>query len=90
MESKPRGVIFHWAANIVFATLALTAGVLFGERIPRDKLGLWVLIIVLVGLLLVPVTRRWERTGIENRARARGQESGTVTTDLESHLDERE
>lgn len=90
MESKPRGVIFHWAANVVFATLALTAGVLFGERIPRDKLGLWVLIIILVGLLLVPVTRRWERTGIENRARARDQESGNVTTDLESHLDEGE
>ena len=90
MESKPRGVIFHWAANVVSATLALTAGVLFGERIPRDKLGLWVLIIILVGLLLVPVTRRWERTGIENRARARDQESGNVTTDLESHLDEGE
>ncbi|HEX2259911.1 MAG TPA: hypothetical protein VHJ40_09255, partial [Actinomycetota bacterium] len=69
---------------------ALTAGVLFGERIPRDKLGLWVLIIVLVALLLVPVTRRWERTGIENRARARDQSSGSVATDLEHHLDERE
>ena len=90
MESKPRGVIFHWAANIVFATLALTAGVLFGERIPRDKLGLWVLIIVLVALLLVPLTRRWERTGIENRAKARDQVSGSAATDLEHHLDERE
>ncbi len=90
MESKPKGVIFHWAANIVFATLALTAGVLFGERIPRDKLGLWVLIIVVVALLLVPVTRGWERTGIENRAKARDQGFGSGATDLEHHLDDRE
>jgi uncharacterized membrane protein YfcA len=83
MESKPRGVIYHWAANIVFATLAVSAGVLFGERIPRDKFRLWVLIIVLVALLLVPVTRRWERTGIEKRARAAGQHAVNGNADLE-------
>lgn len=69
-DPRPRGVLFHWVANIVFASLALFAGVIFGERIPREKYGLVFFIIASVALLLVPLTRSWERAGIEKRRQA--------------------
>jgi hypothetical protein len=69
-DPRPRGVLFHWVANIFFASLALLAGVIFGERIPREKYGLVFVIIALGALLLVPLTRSWERAGIEKRRRA--------------------
>jgi len=53
--------------NILLATLALFAGALFGERIPKDKLGLAFLGVLAVALALVPLTRHWESVGIEKR-----------------------
>ena len=64
---QPRSFTFHWIVNIVLASLALFAGALFGERIPKDKLGLAFLGVVAVALALVPLTRRWEHAGIEKR-----------------------
>ncbi len=71
MDPRPRGVLFHWVANIFFASLALFAGMLFGERVPRERFGLVFVIIALAALILVPITRSWERSGIEKRRRAK-------------------
>ena len=66
-EEKPRGLLFHWVGNMVFACLALAGGILFGERVPENRVGLLPILVPAIGLLLVPVTRRWERMGIERR-----------------------
>jgi hypothetical protein len=66
-EEKPRGILFHWVANMFFASLALAGGILFGERVPESKLGLLPILVPAVGLALIPLTRRWERMGIERR-----------------------
>lgn len=67
---QPRGLAFHWLANMVLASLALFAGALFGERIPRDQLGIAFVAVAAVALALVPLTRYWERSGIEGRRKA--------------------
>jgi hypothetical protein len=64
IQEQPRSLIFHWVANMFFAGVALLSGVLFGLRLPTDTA---ILIVVLGALVLIPVTRRWERTGIEKR-----------------------
>ncbi|HEX2179249.1 MAG TPA: hypothetical protein VHL54_06990 [Actinomycetota bacterium] len=64
MQEQPRGVIFHWVANMLFAGIALFSGILFGLEVPKN---LVLPIIVLGALTLIPVTRRWERSGIRNR-----------------------
>ena len=79
IDSRPRGVLFHWVGNIFFASLALFGGVLFGERIPRERFGLVAVIIALVALLLVPITRSWERSGIEKRRREREASKNKVS-----------
>jgi hypothetical protein len=71
-EEQPRGLLFHFVFNMVFASLAIGAGALFGERIPKDKLGIVFLGVALIALLLLPVTRRWERSGIAKRAAEKG------------------
>lgn len=77
MQEEPRGLFFHWVANMFFAGVALFSGVLFGLDAPTDKA---VAIVVLGALLLIPVTRRWERTGMQKRqaeaAEAHGEEAG--------------
>jgi threonine/homoserine efflux transporter RhtA len=71
MEEEPRGLLFHWVANMFFAGIALFSGVLFGLEVPNDKA---ILIVVVGALILIPVTRRWERTGIQKRqAEAAGE-----------------
>lgn len=76
MHEEPRGLLFHWVANMFFAGIALFSGVLFGLRVPTDKA---VAIVVVGALVLIPVTRRWERTGMQKRqaeaAEAHGEES---------------
>lgn len=47
-----------------FAGVALFSGVIFGLRIPTDRA---ILIVVVGAFVLIPLTRRWERTGIEKR-----------------------
>jgi hypothetical protein len=66
-EEKPRSVFFHWVGNMFFASLALAGGILFGERVPANRLGLLPILVPAIGLLLIPLTRRWERKGIEKR-----------------------
>lgn len=76
-DEQPRGLLFHWVANILLATLAVFSGVLFGERIPRNRLGLLAAAVMVAGLLLIPLTRRWERAGIRKRqadAQAQGDD----------------
>lgn len=64
VEEEPRGLLFHWVANMFFAGIALYSGVLFGLEAPLDR----ALVIIVVGaLILIPVTRRWERTGMQKR-----------------------
>lgn len=67
MEEKPRSIFYHWIANIAFASLALAAGALFGERIPKERFPIAAAAVTAVALALVPVTRRWEMSGIEKR-----------------------
>lgn len=67
IEEKPRGILFHWVGNMFFAGLALAGGIIFGERVPQSRLGLLPILVPAIGLLLIPVTRRWERIGIERR-----------------------
>ena len=55
-----------------FATLALLGGIIFGERPSNTFIGLLPFVVPLIGLALIPVTRRWERMGIEKR-RAEGK-----------------
>ncbi|MGI8427207.1 MAG: hypothetical protein ACR2FO_07940 [Actinomycetota bacterium] len=74
---RPRSFAFHWIVNILLATLALFAGALFGERIPKDKLGLAFMGVAAVALALVPLTRRWENAGIEKRRAGPGPEKKT-------------
>lgn len=78
---EPRGIAFHWLANMVLASIALFAGVLFGERIPREQLGVAFLAVSAVALALVPLTRYWEKTGIRARQKAaeQAQAEGTDT-----------
>jgi hypothetical protein len=64
MEEESRGLLFHWVANMFFAGIALFSGVLFGLEIPMEKA---ILVVVVGALILIPVTRRWERTGIQKR-----------------------
>ncbi|HVL52464.1 MAG TPA: hypothetical protein VM754_13305 [Actinomycetota bacterium] len=64
MQEQPRGILFHWLANMFFAGIALFSGILFGVEVPR---GVAFLIVVVGALILIPVTRRWERTGIHKR-----------------------
>jgi hypothetical protein len=64
MQEQPRGVIFHWVANMFFAGIALFSGILFGLEVPKDTV---LPIIVFGALILIPVTRRWERSGISKR-----------------------
>lgn len=47
-----------------FAGIALAGGMLFGLKVPQDRA---VLIVVVGALILIPITRRWERTGIQKR-----------------------
>jgi hypothetical protein len=64
MQEQPRGVIFHWVANMFFAGIALFSGILFGLEVPKNM----VLPIIFLGAsMLIPVTRRWERSGIRSR-----------------------
>lgn len=64
MQEEPRGILFHWVANMFFAGIALFSGILFGLEVPKD----WAFVIIVVGaLILIPVTRRWERGGIDKR-----------------------
>lgn len=76
-QEEPRGLLFHWVANMFFAGVALFSGVLFGLDVPTDKA---VAIVVLGALFLMPVTRRWERSGMQKRqaeaAEAHGEEAG--------------
>jgi threonine/homoserine efflux transporter RhtA len=64
MQEEPRGLLFHWVANMFFAGIALFSGVLFGLEVPKNSAFL---IVVVGALILIPVTRRWERTGIQKR-----------------------
>jgi hypothetical protein len=77
MQEEPRGLLFHWVANMFFAGVVLFSGVLFGVEVPTDKA---IAIVVFGALLLIPVTRRWERTGMQKRQaeapEAHGEESG--------------
>lgn len=77
VQEEPRGLLFHWVANMFFAGIALFSGVLFGLRVPTDRA---VVIVVVGALILIPVTRRWERAGMQKRqaeaAGAHGEESG--------------
>lgn len=77
MQEEPRGLLFHWVANMFFAGVALFSGVLFGLEVPTDKA---VAIVVMGALILIPVTRRWERNGMQKRqaeaAEAHGEEAG--------------
>lgn len=77
MQEEPRGLLFHWVANMFFAGVALFSGVLFGLDVPTDKA---VAVVVLGALILIPVTRRWERSGMQKRqaeaAEAHGEEAG--------------
>ncbi len=76
MQEEPRGLIFHWVANMFFAGVALLSGVLFGLDLPMDRAAP----IVAVGaLVLIPVTRRWERTGIQKRQTQAAEERGLET-----------
>lgn len=77
-QERPRPVLFHWVANMVFAGVALMGGVLFGERVPPETLRLLPVMVPVIGLLLLPITRRWERLGMEKRkaqARTKGDPS---------------
>lgn len=67
MQEQPRGILFHWMANMAFAGIALGAGVLFGLRIPGDRVSLMVAIIAFVAFLMIPLTRKWDRDGIAKR-----------------------
>lgn len=53
-----------------FAGLALGGGILFGERVPADAVRLVPLMIPVIGALLIPLTRRWERMGMDKRKAA--------------------
>ncbi|HEX2052935.1 MAG TPA: hypothetical protein VHJ78_04295 [Actinomycetota bacterium] len=83
-DEKPRGALFHWVANMFFAGIALFGGMLFGLEVPRDRV---VLIVVLGALILIPITRRWERTAISKRhvqtaeplGNGKSEESGPAT-----------
>lgn len=66
-QERPRPLFFHWLANMFFASLALAGGILFGERVPPDAVRALPIVIPTIGLLLIPLTRRWERKGIERR-----------------------
>ncbi|MGQ0678118.1 MAG: hypothetical protein ACT4OM_00410 [Actinomycetota bacterium] len=66
-QEKPRPLLFHWIMNTFFAGVALFGGVLFGERIPHDVAQILPVAIPIIGLALIPVTRRWERNGMERR-----------------------
>lgn len=70
---KPRSVAFHWLTNMVLASLALFAGALFGEMVPREQMGVAFVAVAAVALALVPLTRYWEKTGIEGRRKAAEQ-----------------
>lgn len=67
MQEHPRGVLFHWVANMAFAGIALGAGVLFGLQIPEGRASWVVAIIALVGFVMIPLTRKWDRDGIAKR-----------------------
>lgn len=67
MQEQPRGILFHWMANMAFAGIALGAGALFGLRVPGDRMGLVFAAIASVALLMIPVTRKWDRDGIAKR-----------------------
>lgn len=73
MQEESRSLLFHWVANMFFAGIALFSGVLFGLKVPADKA---VLIVVVGALVLIPVTRRWERTGIQKRQEQSGEATG--------------
>lgn len=82
MQEQPRGIFFHWAANMVFAGIALFGGILFGMEVPKDRV---VPIIVLGALALIPFTRRWERNAMNNRrAQAAGEQQDKLPNDLDS------
>lgn len=69
-EEKARPLYFHWVANMFFAGLALGGGILFGERVPQDAVRLVPVMIPVIGALLIPLTRHWERAGMAKRAAA--------------------
>jgi hypothetical protein len=70
---QPRSVAFHWLANMVLASLALFAGALFGEMVPTEQMGVAFVAVAAIALALVPLTRYWEKTGIEGRRKAAEQ-----------------
>lgn len=67
MQEQPRGPLFHWVANMTFAGIAVGAGVLFGLRVPENRVSLVVAVIALVAFLMIPLTRRWDRDGVATR-----------------------
>lgn len=80
---RPNSFLFHWIANIFFASVALLGGKLFGLEVSGRGA---IIVIVFGALLLVPVTRRWERTAIEGR-RANDARSLPGTSGEESDPD---
>ena len=73
VKEEARGILFHWVANMFFAGVALFGGIAFGLEVPK---GTVVPIIVVGALALIPVTRRWERSGIERRKVQAGEVQG--------------
>ncbi|MGH2771997.1 MAG: hypothetical protein ACRDIU_02505 [Actinomycetota bacterium] len=69
-KQPSRGFVFHWVANIFFASVALLGLIIFGERIPRDMFGLVFTAVVAIALVMVPLTMSWEKAGNERRRRA--------------------
>ncbi len=70
---QPRGIAFHWLANMVLASLALLLGIAFGEKLPREQMGTAFVAVSAIALALVPLTRYWEKSGIEARRKAAEQ-----------------
>lgn len=82
MKDQPRGILFHWVANMAFAGIALGAGILFGLRIHEGRASLMFAIIALVGFLMIPLTRKWDRDGIAKR---QAEQDTTIDQPADGH-----
>lgn len=82
MKDQPRGILFHWVANMAFAGIALGAGILFGLRIHEGRTSLMFTIIALVGFLMIPLTRKWDRDGIAKR---QAEQDATIDQPTDGH-----